>query len=72
MKFRFCELYLIRAASRRSYLLAILSILATSISARAETQPLESPEALGFMRNAEAVYVFPLKNPSEPRRDDKH
>ena len=50
----------------------LLLICAVTVAARAEDQPIESPENLRFMRNTEAVYVFPVTNPSKPRRDDKH
>jgi hypothetical protein len=34
--------------------------------------PAYDPEALRVIRAADVIYVFPLRNPAEPHRDDKH
>jgi len=37
-----------------------------------EVVAIELSGALPFMREAEAAYVVPVKNPMKPRRNDKH
>ena len=32
----------------------------------------QTPDALRLIRNAEEVYIFPVRNPLKPHRDDKH
>src|ERR1700737_1490511 len=72
MKFNSRDIRLILTRRVRRNLLALLAVVVLSPSARAKVRPLESGDVLHFMQKAEAVYVFPVTNPSEPRRNDKH
>jgi hypothetical protein len=55
-------------------LLAVIATLAavSRIFAADSDAPFPSEDILGCVREAKTVYVFPVKTPMSPRRDDKH
>jgi hypothetical protein len=52
--------------------LAVSALMIASTLAVEDVPQLPTPEMLTFMGNAESVYVFAVRSPTAPKRDDKH